>query len=104
MKRQLLLLLVGLMAVCTQAQQFQQEFGNPRKPFVQVVATPNHADGEALIPMGTMTDPGFLQILLCFLTKVELYHKRPWPFSPFSVSLPCAFDTYERITDRPPSN
>lgn len=108
MKRQLLLLLVGLMAVCTQAQQFQQEFGNPRKPFVQVVATPNHADshyavgqtallrivaqeggvplngtkvyykvgpemflpsgrdsvtfadGEALIPMGTMTEPGFL--------------------------------------------
>ncbi len=108
MKRQLLLLLVGLMAVCTQAQQFQQEFGNPRKPFAQVVATPNHADshyavgqtallrivaqeggvplngtkvyykvgpemflpsgrdsvtfadGEALIPMGTMTEPGFL--------------------------------------------
>ena len=26
------------------AQQFQQEFGNPRKPFVETVATPNHAD------------------------------------------------------------
>ena len=90
------------------AQKFAQEFGNPRKPFVQVVATPNHADshyavgqtatlritaqeggvplngtmvyykvgpemflpadrdsvafvdGEALIPMGTMQQPGFL--------------------------------------------
>ena len=26
------------------AQQFQQEFGNPRKAFVEVVATPNHPD------------------------------------------------------------
>ncbi|MCR4959351.1 MAG: acetylxylan esterase [Prevotella sp.] len=90
------------------AQQFQQEFGNPRKPFVEVVAMPSHADshyalgqqavlriiareggvpvdgtvvrykvgpemflpddcdsvafhaGEALIPLGTMTEPGFL--------------------------------------------
>ena len=89
-------------------QQFQQEFGNPRKPFVETVATPSHADsyyhlgqlaelrvvareggvpvdgtrivfktgpemllpekadtavfvgGEARLPMGTMTEPGFL--------------------------------------------
>ena len=26
------------------AQKFQQEFGNPRKPFVEAIATPNHAD------------------------------------------------------------
>ena len=26
------------------AQKFQQEFGNPRKPFVEAVATPNHPD------------------------------------------------------------
>ena len=90
------------------AQQFQQEYGNARKPFVETVATPNHADshyalgqqatlrltareggvplqgtmvryrvgpemflperadsvafvcGEALIPLGTLTEPGFL--------------------------------------------
>ncbi|MBR1485408.1 MAG: acetylxylan esterase [Prevotella sp.] len=90
------------------AQKFQQEFGNPRKAFVETVATPNHADshysvgqtatlrvvareggvpldgavlrykvgpemllpekfdsvtfagGEALIPMGTLSEPGFL--------------------------------------------
>lgn len=90
------------------AQGFQPEFGNARKPFVEVIATPNHADshyrlgqqatlrlvareggvpldgvvvrykvgpemflpekkdstifvaGEAVIPLGTMTEPGFL--------------------------------------------
>lgn len=90
------------------AQRFQQEFGNPRKPFVETVVMPNHADshyqlgqqamlrvfareggvpldgitlryktgsemflperydstvfvnGEALIALGTMTEPGFL--------------------------------------------
>ena len=90
------------------AQKFTQEFGNPRKVFVETVATPDHADshysigqpatlriiareggvplngimvrykvgpemylpevydsvafenGEALIHMGTMTEPGFL--------------------------------------------
>ena len=90
------------------AQQFQQEFGNPRKVFVETIATPNHpnseytlgqqatlrivareggvplnntfvrfkvgpemllpeaydslafVDGEAIIPMGTMQEPGFL--------------------------------------------
>ena len=26
------------------AQQFQQEFGNPRKAFVEAIATPDHAD------------------------------------------------------------
>ena len=28
------------------AQRFQQEFGNARKPFVEAVATPNHADSH----------------------------------------------------------
>lgn len=32
------------MAVCTQAQKFAQEFGNPRKVFVETIATPDHAD------------------------------------------------------------
>ena len=31
------------------AQQFQQEFGNPRKVFVETVATPNHADSHYLL-------------------------------------------------------
>ena len=44
MKRQLLLLLTGLMTVCTQAQKFSQEFGNPRKVFVETIVTPDHAD------------------------------------------------------------
>ena len=101
---------LGLLAVSSgsMAQKFQQEFGNPRKIFVETVATPDHADsyyrlgqpatlritareggvpvdgttvrykvgpemwlpetydsatfvgGEALIRMGTMTEPGFL--------------------------------------------
>ena len=90
------------------AQTFQQEFGNPRKAFVETVATPDRADsyyrlgqsatlrvvareggvpldgtvlrykvgpemflpeaydtavfvrGEALVPMGTLMQPGFL--------------------------------------------
>jgi len=90
------------------AQKFQQEFGNPRKVFVETIATPDHADsyynigqtailrviareggvpvhgtmlhykvgsemflpevydsvafvnGEALVQMGTMQEPGFL--------------------------------------------
>lgn len=90
------------------AQQFQQEFGTPRKAFVEAIATPSHSDsyyrlgqqatlriiareggvplqgttvryktgpemllpeaydsatfvnGEALVCMGTMTEPGFL--------------------------------------------
>ncbi|MBP5339174.1 MAG: acetylxylan esterase [Prevotella sp.] len=106
------LILVFCLSVCCYAavcaQKFQQEFGNPRKPFVEAVATPNHtdshyalgqqatlrvtareggvplngttlrykvgpemllpedwqetsfADGEALVVMGTMTEPGFL--------------------------------------------
>ena len=44
MKRQLFLLLTSLTVACLQAQQFQQEFGNPRKAFVEHVAMPNHAD------------------------------------------------------------
>ena len=46
--RIILMVLMLCMAVsqpiAMQAQQFQQEFGNPRKPFVETVATPNHAD------------------------------------------------------------
>ena len=108
MKRLTTLIVTLCIAILAQAQKFQQEFGNPRKPFVQVAATPNHADshyavgqtallritaqeggvplngtkvyykvgpemllpathdsvcfvdGEALIPMGTMQEPGFL--------------------------------------------
>lgn len=37
-------LLSALLPFAAQAQQFQQEFGNPRKIFVETVATPNHAD------------------------------------------------------------
>lgn len=99
------------------AQQFQQEFGNPRKAFVETIATPDHADsyyrlgqqamlrvvareggvpldgavlrykvgpemflaetydsvvfrnGEAAIPMGTMTSPGFLACQYEFRTS-----------------------------------
>ena len=95
--------------VSLSAQQFRQEFGDPRKAFVEVVATPDHGDsyyrqgqpatlriyareggvplngvtvkyrvgremhlpkdadsttfvgGEAVIRMGTMTEPGFLR-------------------------------------------
>ncbi|MBR1933182.1 MAG: acetylxylan esterase [Prevotella sp.] len=32
------------LTVTARAQQFQQEFGNPRKQFVETVATPNHPD------------------------------------------------------------
>lgn len=32
--------------IAMQAQQFQQEFGNPRKVFVETVAMPNHADSH----------------------------------------------------------
>lgn len=104
----LLFVIVQTLPLTLTAQKFAQEFGNPRKPFVQMVATPNHpdsyyavgetaslritaqeggvplngtkvyfkvgpemflpdgrdsvtfSDGEAIIPMGTMTEPGFL--------------------------------------------
>lgn len=103
-----MLCMLTMLSVALKAQQFQQEFGNPRKAFVETVAVPNHADshyvvgqtatlrivareggvpmngtkvyykvgqemflpegsdsvafsdGEAVIPMGTMTEPGFL--------------------------------------------
>ena len=105
------IILFALIAVCcftAYAQQFQQEFGSPRKNYVEMVATPDHGDsyytlgqpatlriyareggvplngvkvkykvgpemllpkdadstvfvgGEAVIRMGTMTQPGFL--------------------------------------------
>ena len=49
MKRALpcLLLVYGLIIFNNAAaQKFQQEFGNPRKPFVETIATPNHADSH----------------------------------------------------------
>ena len=106
--RQLILGMACMALLPSWGQTFRQEFGDPRKPFVETVATPNHADsyyrlgqpatlrvvareggvpldgttlrykigpemllpaaydsitfvgGEALIPMGTMTQPGFL--------------------------------------------
>lgn len=99
------------------AQQFKQEFGDPRKPFVEMIATPDHPDsyyrtgqpatlrisareggvpldgvwvhykvgpemllpahtdsvcfvgGEALVRMGTMTEPGFLACQYAFKTS-----------------------------------
>jgi len=99
------------------AQHFRQEFGNPRKSFVEVIATSNHADsyyrlgqqatlhivareggvpldgivlryrigpemflsehsdsttffgGEAVVRMGTMTEPGFLACQYEFSTS-----------------------------------
>lgn len=103
-----LLFLSLLFALTTAAQQFQQEFGAARKPFLEVMAVPDHPDshyslgepaslritvreggcplhhaalrykvgkemflpalwdtltiinGEAIIPMGTLHEPGFL--------------------------------------------
>ena len=104
----LVLCLLCCGAASVRAQQFKQEFGNPRKAFVEAIAVPDHADsyyrlgqpatlritarlggvpldgialrykagpemllpaewnevpfvaGEALVRMGTMTEPGFL--------------------------------------------
>lgn len=42
--KNLFLLALLMSTLQATAQQFQQEFGNPRKPFVETVATPNHAD------------------------------------------------------------
>ncbi len=36
----------AIMAITASAQKFQQEFGNPRKIFVETVATPNHSDSR----------------------------------------------------------
>ena len=108
MKRLFVLSLLCCGLVAAIAQQFVQEFGNPRKVFVETIATPDHADsyysigqpaalrviareggvpvhgtmlrykvgpemflpeaydsvafvnGEALVRMGTMQEPGFL--------------------------------------------
>ena len=116
MKLRVIALSAALLPIAMQAQKFAQEFGNPRKPFVQIVATPNHADsryavgqtallriaaqeggvplsgtkvyykvgpemllpegrdsvvfadGEALIPMGTLQQPGFLACQYEFTT------------------------------------
>jgi cephalosporin-C deacetylase-like acetyl esterase len=43
-------LFLSCFAFCPlRAQQFQQEFGNPRKAFVETVATPNHADSRYVL-------------------------------------------------------
>ncbi len=107
MKRLAGLLALAPLCLTAGAQRFQQEFGDARKPYVETVATPDHADshyrlgqpatlrivareggvpldgawvryqagpemlatgcdsvrfagGEALIPMGTLQEPGFL--------------------------------------------
>ena len=46
MKKPLILLLLLAVTLTTRAQAFQQEFGSPRKPFVETVATPDHADSH----------------------------------------------------------
>ncbi len=108
MKRLFFLSVIVWCTIFAIGQKFQQEFGNPRKPFVEIIATPDHPDsyyrlgqpamlriivreggvpvngtilrykvasemflpeqsdsvffvnGEALVSMGTMTEPGFL--------------------------------------------
>lgn len=42
----ILFVLIVVMAMTAHAQKFQQEFGNPRKEYVEVVATPNHPDSR----------------------------------------------------------
>ena len=122
MKKFLLFFLMVNALDMLHAQKFQQEFGNPRKAFVEAVATPSHADsrydigqqatlrvvareggvplqgtwlrykvgpemflperydsvafkdGEAVIPMGTMNEPGFLACQYEFPTT----EGRPW--------------------------
>lgn len=46
MRNALLLLLLPAMTLQAQHQVFQPEFGSPRKPFVETVATPDHADSH----------------------------------------------------------
>ena len=41
-----LLFLSWLFALTTAAQQFQQEFGAARKPFLEVMAVPDHPDSH----------------------------------------------------------
>lgn len=108
MKRLFFLSVIVWCTIFAIGQKFQQEFSNPRKPFVEIIATPDHPDsyyrlgqpamlrvivreggvpvngtilrykvasemflpeqsdsvffvnGEALVSMGTMTEPGFL--------------------------------------------
>lgn len=44
MKRLALFLVITLLSIGrVTAQKFQQEFGNPRKAFVETIATPDHA-------------------------------------------------------------
>ncbi|MBP5508296.1 MAG: hypothetical protein J6Y23_10740 [Prevotella sp.] len=44
MKKNILAILLLTASLTLHAQKFQQEFGNPRKAFVETIATPNHPD------------------------------------------------------------
>ena len=46
MKTTQLSFVLCLLTLSTHAQQFRQEFGNPRKPFVESIAVPNHPDSH----------------------------------------------------------
>lgn len=46
MKREILFLTLPCVCLMIWAQKFQNEFGAARKPFVETIATPNHADSH----------------------------------------------------------
>lgn len=46
MRRVLVSFIFLVCCVVTNAQQFRQEFGSPRKTFVEVVAVPDHSDSH----------------------------------------------------------
>ena len=54
----IILALIGTVALTVSAQKFQQEFGNPRKNYVEFISVPNHSD-NLYIPGQTAT----LQVL-----------------------------------------
>ena len=140
MRRIILFALSVVCCVTAYAQQFQQEFGSPRKNYVEMVATPDHGDsyytlgqpatlriyareggvplngvkvkykvgpemllpkdadstvfvgGEAVIRMGTMTQPGFLACQYEFMAGGKRQRDLvKVAYSPriFAPSLPC---------------
>ena len=140
MRRIILFALSAICCVMAYAQQFQQEFGSPRKNYVDMVATPDHGDsyytlgqpatlriyareggvplngvkvkykvgpemflskdadstvfvgGEAVIRMGTMTQPGFLACQYEFMAGGKRQRDLvKVAYSPriFAPSLPC---------------
>ncbi len=46
MKATILSILLTIITMTVHAQKFQQEFGNPRKAFVETIAIPDHADSH----------------------------------------------------------